>query len=874
MGKINRFYQPSQNAYISQFVPKQLPVDLMIAPLEAKQGVYNVQQEKLDLLGRWDARALPGYDTDYKEGKREQIKSFINASTERDLASPEFIREYKGFIRDFQDDKGLKSVGKSVAIHDEYLERQKKLKEGKGTDYDRAFVDQYIRRYSQYTEKGGKGFTGDPLGDPSILEGTDINAEFEEYFNQLKADGYEEVMKLSELTNDGRYGLTYKNGWKGVSGNKVSDHASGIFDLAYESRAGQQLQARYKASNIPAGQTYEQYLGSLPPKERVDFEGAMRTDVAHKLLNVGKGFVWNQTTTNADAAINKRAGWDREEKKAIVQDVPLNVNSTTQIWDMKGLEDAMKDYENNDKSIANSETTIDAYNKMLITAETGEGEAFTPEERELMKGLPGYAKLANGQQLTEGEKESLSLAIGTRIKDHQRNIDYAQTENDVQEERMRDAIAETLKYPKYGDDKLSFQEAINVGKLLEEDPVLGEHVESISADITEMLKEGNPDEVKEEIEQMLVLAKTDIYNNIEDGTFTAQEGANALDKFKDLETWAEAEVDLTATIATKDAPAAKRLTMGAGFQAGMTAGPIGGAMGVVASLFSEEEVKTGNSLRENFDKSRSYSPKSVVLPTSKTVILNTVNSQGGLSKIKTQRVDAKIQDLVNTGLDTNFEVYLGNELITPSDERYPTASTIKLSSLVLEYRTHDPAPLFSGRGTATIAATDLSASPDKVDKGDVLKNAKKEFNYTFKAVGPDASQYFTHKANEELSNYYAEPNTFSGTGSYLNYVSLADRELGTGITKANALNNGETTLFNREIPIRKNGGVETIRTRITKSENGGFLLSMKSISDGTNIFNTEEELRRFSTIQELGGFIMQVEEGYFKQADNGYLPTR
>ena len=128
MSGINRFYKPSQTGYQSQFVPDQLPADLMLKALGNKQQKYNAMDATLNKFGEWDQRALRGRDTEYVAGKKKDLESFIDKSMTQDLGSQEFAREYQSFKKGFTQDEGLKKVGASVAIHDEYQKRVKDLK--------------------------------------------------------------------------------------------------------------------------------------------------------------------------------------------------------------------------------------------------------------------------------------------------------------------------------------------------------------------------------------------------------------------------------------------------------------------------------------------------------------------------------------------------------------------------------------------------------------------------------------------------------------------------------------------------------------------------------------------------------------------------
>ena len=144
--KVNRFYNQQRGQYVSQFVPKNLPADLMMRGLANKQKKYDTMEAQVIKLGEYEQRALGEHDTNYVKGKKEELQSFIDESFDQDLASPDFIRKYQKFTNDFKNDDGLKRVANSVAIDDAYQARWKKLKEGSGTDAANEFAYDYQRR--------------------------------------------------------------------------------------------------------------------------------------------------------------------------------------------------------------------------------------------------------------------------------------------------------------------------------------------------------------------------------------------------------------------------------------------------------------------------------------------------------------------------------------------------------------------------------------------------------------------------------------------------------------------------------------------------------------------------------------------------------
>ena len=475
MAGINRFYKPSRSKYVSQFVPDQLPADLMLKGLAAKQGKYNQMEATLTKFGEWDQRALKNADTEYVEGKKKNLSDFIDKSMTQDLGSQEFAREYQSFKKNFQEDEGLKKVASSVAIHDEKEARVKKLKEGTGTQWDQNFVDDYNRHYAQYTaptSQGGKGFAGDvQLSDPSILEGVDINSEYEKFYDQLKADGHESIASIGG-------GLSYKNGWKSLDG-KVDEQTARIMDLAYNNRAGQQLRVGYDATHIPAGMTYDQFRQNASPEAVQEHENGKHQYVADVLSRVGQGFKYQDTTTNKDVALRQQHGNDREDAILNPQSPNFEVFNDTYAIKTPDFDESTVNFEKNVEAIATHTEVRDVYSQ-VIDSMNGATFSPSPEERKLLTGIPGAEKFLNGAPLTEVEAGNLKDHLTNKIKSH----DYQINSIKVQQTEIKNkSINTTEKFitelnggkPRtYGEKDLSLSEAIDLGNNFKDNPELAE----------------------------------------------------------------------------------------------------------------------------------------------------------------------------------------------------------------------------------------------------------------------------------------------------------------------------------------------------------------------------------------------------------------
>jgi len=289
-----RFYSGVQGQYVSQFVPSNMPVDLMLKGIEMKQNKYDKQSLLNDELQAYKIKALPGEDTRYATTWKGKIDEFVNGAIDQDLASPEFQRKYKGFIKDFRNDKDLQKVQGAYDTHQKALERIQDLKKKGETAAADEMLHEYQRRYGLYTANEGKGFRGDITLDPNdIGEGVDKYGESIKYFKDLEESGSENVAFLNQ-------GIAYKNGWTGISDKRVKQQADNLYNDWSASAPGRQYDNLY---NMQKG-TSEYELSKLTPDKRKEFQNEKENWKRNQFLEIGRTVVHGKSTTNIDDAYN------------------------------------------------------------------------------------------------------------------------------------------------------------------------------------------------------------------------------------------------------------------------------------------------------------------------------------------------------------------------------------------------------------------------------------------------------------------------------------------------------------------------------------------------------------------------------------------
>lgn len=811
MANINRFYSPSRATYVSQFVPDELPAELMIAGLGKRQQKYDTMAAQLQELGNWKQEALPGYDTDYVKNKKQELEGFITSSLNKDLSSPEYVREYQKFLTGFSSDEGLQKVTNSVNLHNQYLERVKKLKEGNGTQYDQAFVENYLRHYNEYTAEGGKGFTGKTqIADPSILEGVDLNKEMEEYFDQLKANGSESIKFLEQ-------GLAYKNGWTGINGQRIDDQVSRVFETFYNSRAGQQLQSRFEMEHIPAGTTYEDFYEGLSPEQRMTFDNAKRTYVANQLTNTGMGFTYSQSTTTADQAYRTKAGWDREDLKLYPQNPYVETRGNTLGVNGPSYSEAMSLWKTNTEAIQEHSQAIQGYQNLLGMIN---GKVQIPRDQlgrpmldaktiSLIQGIPGAKNFLEGKPLNSEDLQIFSSEVNKKISDHNYVIGGINLQQENMEYHMRESIQSLNPNLKFGTEKISYTEAMEIGTNLKQLPEMESAMNVVNAMIA------NND--KSWYDSWMVQQKEKIRTDFQNKTITKEEGLRQLEQLNNLNTWAEAEFYTSKVFTTP---------------------------GVEGALIAQ------------YNQTGSYQPIATAMPMTTSYIQYGLDANGNPIKMgSTNYIDHYMQNLAQTQ-PNNFAIYIGNERITPGDPRYPDPSTIKFGSANIELV--DGKPVFNGVGNYKTIEPVLNENGDPVlDKNGVKQTQEKTgtLNYTFVAEGVTGSSYLNAKANEAYSNIIVDQGyqpgvpvqfqtNLSPTGqSYVkSYINATDPTLSGNVKTMETMTANDTEAFIRPMYSIYTGNVEQVKYVVKRTDTGEYIVKATD-EQGRAMFPNASELR-------------------------------
>lgn len=763
---ISRFYQPSQAGYISQFVPEKLPIDLMVGALGQRQTTYNTELNKLNALGDWDMPALQGYDTQRRDEIKQDIRGFIDQSMGKDLSSPLYQSEYLTKVRQIRDNPEIKSIKQSYDTHQAYLKRVAELKQSADT-YAAAdeLAHKYNQKYSIYTRDpnaGGRGFKGSVLlDDPNILTGENINEEFEKFYDQLKADGREQLGFLEA-------GLAYKNGWEGISGGKVVGRAKEILDLAVNSRAGEQLGARFDMMNFP-NQPPDLALQKMTPEQREAYNQKKLEYIGNELLAVGKGFTFDKTTTNADVAYRDRWGLGQER---------LNLFPTPQVGIVAAdTKPYIRDY---DKDVQEQKVIGQKIDNISWGIDNYEAARANPNAN------PQYYKLSQVSPQTVEAWKAQKYALQQEQKAFKAREHNATKKAYVD----RDSNINPAYVDEFGEFKLKFNpyEANLSTEYSTELKAIDDSFIRQYEDIKNIFKQQGFDPTKSlgELQNTAFpsgsgnqaererLAKqyhevsyrfTDLYNK---GLSTINSirknyGSQMTDNDKKALDFYEQKFRINNANIFSNIPE-KYL---------MTQNDDGSWR---RAYFGAETAY--NSKKTHYSDVGSWTPNAQ-LRDPDTVVL--VDNAGQAGK-PVQSADAMAEQFVGLYPQQNI-IMLGDEVILPGDSRYPLANgKAKVVSSTVDKVDNDPTPF-------------LQVNYEYMQNNPINPLAKPEKStqtYTVKLTGMQAQQYNQMKANQLKSDIIKSPNDMQNAVRLINMSKFSDEKLSTDLTELARLQAGDT----------------------------------------------------------------------------------
>jgi len=244
MAKINRFYNPTPQKYVSTYVP--LPLEFIKGKTDRLQKQHDTVKKALQdkYEGAFlDKEAAPYFDTKVLKMKEQEYEQKMNDVFDNFLGGSEGKRKALELVKSIKKDPVLKMIDKGYENYTELTERIAELnKKGK---YNEANALDANLKFNAYVKNNNNFFANYvSKDDTAIMENMDVYKSIEKYVNNLKENGHTGKVGVDPFTGD--WTVT---DYKGVSANRVKGVLQEATDAILNSPEGTQIinEAKYKA---------------------------------------------------------------------------------------------------------------------------------------------------------------------------------------------------------------------------------------------------------------------------------------------------------------------------------------------------------------------------------------------------------------------------------------------------------------------------------------------------------------------------------------------------------------------------------------------------------------------------------------------------
>jgi len=890
----NRFFKAGQNQYQSQFVPKQMPLDMMAQGLNNKQTQYNTTQGQIaNSRAAFNERA---YGTTHKAKLTEiegQFDEFVEGSWDQDLTSPEFIREYQQFSAYFRNNKELGTIRARQANVDTLMEEKKKLQqEGKLNTARYHRVDKMLQQANSDQDN-----FNDVLSEAVIGDEADTRKGYEDIFNHIKASGQDSMASIK--------GVFYEKGWSGVSNSKLGQVASGALDQFMSTPAGRQEMMEYQ---------YQVDKGWVDSNEINAQEF-----VFGRMLNVGEEFAHgNASFTGKAKAMNAAATLQADKTTAQQESIAgkfgtkssPNKYNYDEMFGVRGKSSG-KFYEMQEE-ISNIANQV----QQLAAAQNYDPTVNGPmpqDVQQIISAAPGGNILISGErELTSDEMTKFNLYFQDKIDPLVRQ--KAQADYWLSKETLKAATALDNIVGKEGTTFDISREALGGQTLAQAMTKVNSSIED-RADITEdeliefldvVRLEANesgifPERVSLESDHMdngKILKGEQTTNLGEQGTMT-DVSWNSVDSYlTNVTNEAKVAVD-RGEMSPQDYDQL--------VEDSETARDYSRAF--IAKTFVDREIQYAHDHKDDsaFYNSFNSIVKDDVLqadayltPLSKTYnVHDPISGRSVSSRSNPEyRLQAHVQQDPSKFTWTDDK---GNE-IDVSEMNFPTAKVTALDANNPDlYDDHQTFTVSLNQNVTTVNRAMLDEGnilghfdEDNFDgAGDLLPetldedqkkyvkivNAKQNITITGRINEPGEDATFKQAvADREYNNYELAPTTKEGKASFVRFMTYADPDLANDLELINVMKTNESYDVRRKIDLYKEGErilPEYVNFRVTKLPGEGAATGAYDIEVVNNSGDVIEKALTYDRIGKISGFITQytaqqeelISKGYFTRGE-------
>jgi hypothetical protein len=189
MSNINHYSEASSVGIMSQFVPEQIPTELILNQLKEKQNIQDMGMAQAVQFGDFDMPTVYERDKQYVKNVKQEVNQFVDKAMNMDFTNPENRVELLRFRKKLMGDENLKTIMNNNARYAEYVKQKQKIETegGNGTFFD---IQLAMRNHMMNEYNKTKDGTVDNVDLGNLTKDLDRVGAKAKYFDKLGFNKY------------------------------------------------------------------------------------------------------------------------------------------------------------------------------------------------------------------------------------------------------------------------------------------------------------------------------------------------------------------------------------------------------------------------------------------------------------------------------------------------------------------------------------------------------------------------------------------------------------------------------------------------------------------------------------------------------------
>ena len=207
MSSVNPYSSASVPGIVSQFIPEQLPTELILNKLNQEQQIQDTYRNQTNALLDYEQRAAFQKDKNKIKEVKGEIKDFVSKAMTMDFNNPESRQEVLNFYRNLKNNEDLKTIAYNTASYDEMVKQRQKIIESGKTG---IFHDIELAKLSEAIDKYEKSEGISQVSLPGLQGDLDRLKKRNEYFETKAVNKFLQSHGITENYQGSGFDMLYQ----------------------------------------------------------------------------------------------------------------------------------------------------------------------------------------------------------------------------------------------------------------------------------------------------------------------------------------------------------------------------------------------------------------------------------------------------------------------------------------------------------------------------------------------------------------------------------------------------------------------------------------------------------------------------------------